>query len=863
MMEKKKGKYLTPMMKQYFEIKNRYENYIVFYRMGDFYEMFDKDAEIASSILNIVLTKRAGIKMCGVPYHSYKTYLKKLIDAQKKVVICEQLEDPKKAKGLVKRGVTEIITPGTVLNDEFLSNDNNFIFSIYEKNGIYYSAWADISTGDFYISDYEKIKILLTELKKINPKEIILSESQKGNIEVYLDEKIEVTILPDSYFNEKKSEEILKDFFNVNTLKFIDPSENKYLITPAASLILYFLDNEVLNLQHFNNLKYINNKNYLYIDNQTFTNLEIFDPLFQSEKNTSLISIFNKTKTPMGNRTLKNYFRYPLNNGEKINKRLNDVECFYNDYYLSSNIILKLKEVKDIERIIVKILNRKILPQDFVKLSSSLFAIKEIESILVENGLKIINISDRILEYSQKIDKAFEKEFLGNIDGGGYIKEGYDKLLDKYRYVENNSNNLLVEYQQQEKEKTNIQNLKIKYNKISGYFFEVSKGNLTKVPDYFIRKQTLTNSERFTTEKLIQYESEIKNAIENRIKREKEILDTFIEEGKLYIKELKNLSYQIGYLDFIVTIAEISRKYKFTRPVFTDENVLEIKEGRHPVVEISLKKEFIPNDLYMSENNYFHLVTGPNMSGKSTYLRQNALIIFLAHVGSFVPAKYVKLHIFDKLFSRVGASDNIAKGESTFLLEMSETANILNNATSKSFVILDEVGRGTATFDGMSLAYAISEYIIKNIRCKTLFATHYYELTSLDENKGVENYKTSVKEWKNKIIFLKKITKGAADRSYGIYVAQIAGIPKEVIDRAKVLLKELEKNEIKFEYKITKKNPANINKQKKENLLFDPYLLEEEKIVEKIKKINIETITPIEAFNILVEFKKIIEKHNL
>lgn len=854
---------LTPMMKQYFDIKKQYEDYIIFYRMGDFYEMFDKDAEITSSILNIVLTKRAGIKMCGVPYHSYKPYLKKLIDAGKKVVICEQLEDPKKAKGLVKRGVTEIITPGTVLNDEFLSSDNNFILSCFENNEVYYCAWSDVSTGEFFVSDYRDLKLFLTEITKIKPKEIIVQEKQNKIFEKLINNNIEITILPDSYFNEKKAEEILKDFFNPGSLKFIDLDENKYLLTAASSLILYFIDNEISNLQHLNWIKYINNKNYLYIDNQTFTNLEIFESLFQSESNTSLISIFNKTRTPMGNRVLKSYFRYPLNDIEKINKRLNDVECFFNDYYLLTNIVSKLKEIKDIERIVVKILNKKILPLDFVKLSFSILAIKEISSILFENGLKIVNVQDELVNYAKKLESAFEPEFLGNIENGGFIKNGFDSELDNLRYIEDNSNKVLLEYQQEEKEKTNIQNLKIKYNKVFGYFFEVSKGNISKVPDYFIRKQTLTNSERYTTEKLIQLEIKIRDAKANRIQKEKEILESLIEEGKLHIDELKKISANIGYLDFVVTIAEISRKYKFVRPIFTDEDVLEIKEGRHPVVEISLKQEFIPNDLSMSNKSFFHLVTGPNMSGKSTFLRQNALIIFLAHIGSFVPASYVKLHLFDKIFSRVGASDNISKGQSTFLLEMSETANILNNATSKSFVILDEVGRGTATFDGMSLAYAISEYIINNLKCKTLFATHYYELTSLDDNKGVENYRTSVKEWNNKIIFLKKIVKGAADKSYGIYVAQIAGIPKDVIERAKILLEELEKNEIKFEYKIANENKEIGKKNSKENLLFDPVSLESEKIIDRIKNINIEKITPIEAFKILLELKETIKKHNL
>ncbi len=851
---------LTPMMQQYYDIKEKYPEHILFFRMGDFYEMFDEDADKASQILNIVLTKRAKTSMCGIPYHSYKPYLKKMIDAGVKVAICEQLEDPKKAKGIVKRGVTEIITPGTVTSEEFLETSSNYILAVYKKNNI---AWADISTGDFFVCSSENENEIIDQINRVNPQEIIMQQKDK-----FLDDEgndhqsfhyEKVTWLSDDYINSRQANPIFTKYYDIFSSKSFGLDKN--LTTVSSFLIQYFIDNEIKNFEHLKPVKKIELKSNLIIDEQTRKNLEIFEPLFNGEKNVTLYKVLNKTKTPIGNRSLHERLKYPYRNEEKIKSNISLVEYFYDNKELNSLIRDHLKDVKDIERLFVKILMNKATPIDMLTIASSIKAVKKIENILIAKDVDLIKVDTKIEEYQKNIQKTINENASTNIDKGNVIKKGVDKDFDKLLYVEENSQTMLIDYQEKVKKETGINNLRIKFNKVFGYFFEVSKGNLDKVPDYFMRKQTLTNSERYTTEHLVNLETDILSAEDKRVAKEKELYNALVESGKEFNREIQILSEQIGNLDILTNFAYLAYKNNWYKPSIGNHNKLEILEGRHPSVETSLKKEFIPNDLNMSEKSYFHLITGPNMSGKSTFLRQNAIIIIMAHLGSFVPATKAHIPIFDQIFSRIGASDNIASGQSTFLIEMSETANILNNATEDSFVILDEVGRGTSTFDGMSLAHSISEYIIRMIKCKTLFATHYHELTLLSSFPGVKNYRTTVKEWNNKIIFLKKVEEGSADKSYGIYVAKLAGIPPKVISDAKELLKTLEKNEINFQ--ASQRKSQAIENEDDKNFLFDSKEFVKDSVIEKLKSIDINNITPMKALNHLNEILEELNKNDL
>jgi|YNPMSStandDraft_1061717.scaffolds.fasta_scaffold00026_12 DNA mismatch repair protein MutS len=912
-------KNLTPMMKQFYSIKEKYQDYIIFFRAGDFYEMFDSDAEEASNILNIVLTQRAGYKMCGVPYHSYKPYLKKLLDNGKKVAICEQLEDPKTAKGIVKRGVVEIYTPGMIINDEFLSKENNFILHAlyYVKDNFYiYSCWADISTGEIYFSTKYDCESFIDTLLMIKPKELILTEVvnyqifEKIDLKINLDKeniqqdntsRFKQVEKDNNNFIEKNDlikknnlkEEFLKNikekvyfaglnFFKIDLIEFekndnfnyyknlivenlkIKKEEeiyldNKYFILSTGILFDNFKKNHISNLKFFQEIKIIEDSFYLEIDEQTSRNLEIFFPLFSNEKDTTIIKFLDYTSTSLGRRKLKEVMLYPLKNADNIKERLSYISELLGNFETTNILFKEIKKIKDIERLFVKIYLGKANPIDLISLKTSFYVIHEINNILNEKFEKFknfIKISPKIYEYLELIDKAIVDEPPVVLENGGVIKEGFSQELDDLIKLNQNSEQFLVEYAEKLKSETNIQNLKIKYNKVFGYFIEISKGNINRVPNYFIRKQTLTNYERFTTEYLIQLESNILNCFEKRLNIEKKIFSEICEKIKDIKIFLEDVFEKIGFLDLYISFTIVAKKYNFTKPEFTLSKDLIIEDGFHPIVkkfiEEQNKEQFITNDLKMNDKKFFHVITGPNMSGKSTFLRQNAIIIYLAHIGSFVPAKRVVLPIFDKIFCRVGASDNIARGQSTFLNEMLETANILKNATHRSFIILDEVGRGTSTFDGMSLAFAISEYIINKIKAKTLFATHYHELIHLDENAEVECYHTVVKEWGDKIIFLKKIEKGYSDKSYGIYVAKLAGIPFEVIERATNLLNLIKENDIRFDFEIKKK--------KEQNFLFDFYENEKEIILNSILNFDIYNTTPAEWFKFLEQIKDKIKK---
>lgn len=855
----------TPMMQQWAKIKSKYKDFIVFYRLGDFYEMFEEDAHIASSILNLALTSRNGHPMCGVPYHSYKIYLKKLITSGKKVVICEQLEDPSKAKGMVKRGVTEVITPGTLIESDFLSSDNNFITCIYIENKAASICWTDVSIGEFYCSEIklkgeerEDFDQIYTFLEKIKPSEIIIAE--KNNILKNLSKRFFVTVLSQSYYEGNDFENLLNSFFSVHSIEdFGIKSLN--LKKTINAMVLYLKENEINIKPKLSKIDLLDNNEYLSIDSRTIHNLEIFEPFLPIDKTFTLFSCINQTKTSMGRRLLRKWLTFPIRNEIELKDRYFLVQKFI-EAKIINTIGEQLTKIFDIERIFTKIIAKKANAMDLINLKYSIIYARSMQLILEDAGLEILKVDDIVLSILNLIENSIV-ENPGSDFEQQVIKKGYNKELDQLFQLSNNVTDLLTDYQEELKRLSSIQNLKIKYNKIFGYFIEVSKGNIDKVPSFFIRKQTLVNNERYTTEKLLELETKISSATAEYKELQRSIFESILDEISKYNEDGLKLSSTIAYIDVIYSFSFIATKYHWVMPHINSESVISIEDGRHPVLDIIMGKECISNDLQMDENKFFHIITGPNMSGKSTYLRQSALILYLAHIGSFVPAKSCNFFILDAIYSRIGASDNIATGQSTFFVEMNETAKILNFATNKSFVILDEVGRGTATFDGMSLAYSICEHLLTDIKCYTLFATHYHELTLLeDEYNEVTNFHMQVSEWEEKIIFLKKCIKGYSDKSYGIYVASLAAIPQKVIERAKTILEILSENEIVFEkkQKVTSKD----KKIKEKETLFDdsiePLLnLSEKLIVEKLKLININELTPVQALNILSELKDLLK----
>lgn len=855
----------TPMMQHWAKIKAKYNDFIIFYRLGDFYEMFEDDAHLASRVLNLTLTSRNGHPMCGVPQHAYKIYLKKLIKSGYKVVVCEQLEDPSKAKGMVKRGVAEVITPGTLIESDFLSSDNNFIVSIYIENKKAGISWCDVSSGEFFVSELllnddenEKFEQIYNFLEKIKPSEIIISSQDKSIKN--LSKRFFTTTLQEAYFDGNNIDKLLNEYFAVYSLE--DFGVKSFLLKRTINaLVLYLKENEINIKPVLSKVNLVEENEHLNIDSRTIHNLEIFEPFLPIDKTHTLFSCINQTKTSMGRRLLRRWLSFPLKNEKELQNRYLLIEKFI-ELKIISTIGEQLQNIMDIERIFTRIYFKRAAAADLLNLKYSIIYAKSIQMILEDAGIDILKVEDDLLGIMDLIEKSICEPASSDFEQQ-VIKNGFDKKLDQLYYIANNATNLLTEYQENLKKESGIQSLKIKYNKVFGYFIEVSKPNLDKIPKYFIRKQTLTNNERFTTEYLLELESKILSANADFKQMQKDIFDSIIDNIiKSYNSGLK-LAESIAYIDVIYSLSNIAYRYHWTKPEINEEMLIKIENGRHPVLDIVLGKECISNDLVMDKNKFFNIITGPNMSGKSTYLRQSALILYLAHIGSFVPAKSISFFMLDSIFSRIGASDNIASGQSTFFVEMNETAKILNFATEKSFVILDEVGRGTATFDGMSLAYAICEHLITKIKCFTLFATHYHELTLLEDKYAeVTNYHMHVSEWEDKIIFLKKCIKGFSDKSYGIYVASLAAIPQNVIERAKTILQILSENEIVFEKRTNIKSK---NKKEKANVtLFDeqiePILLNSEKyIVEKIKQIDINELTPINAFNLLVELKNILK----
>ncbi len=855
----------TPVIQQYKKIKSQYPDTILFFRLGDFYEMFENDAKEVSALLDIVLTKRHTIPMCGVPYHAASNYIARLLKTGKKIAICEQLSTtPPKGAKIVEREVVEIITPGTIVNEDYLDNKkNNYLTAIGKyKNSISFS-YVDISTGEFFVNSFpfeEKVteENILRELIKIAPSEIIIQESfieTNEEIKKIISEFGNTIInrYPDWYFNLNNSLETLKKHFGVATLKCFGIDDNSPEIITAGIIIEYLKENAGTLLSHITNIQKINAKNNLEIDGKTLKNLEIIRNMNDGSHKNTLLSIIDYTKTAMGGRLLKKWIQNPLNNCDLINKRLDLVEFFYKNQLLLTKIRTHLSSLNDIERFTSRLALNKVNAKDLLGLNITLKAFSDISKTISEyNGNTLFpffadnKINEEILSIIKILDSAVYEDPPVTIADGNLIKSGYNNELDKLRNLRDNSREILNQYIETEKEKSGIPNLKIRYNKIIGYFLEITKSYLDNIPSHFIRRQSLVGSERYTTEKLISLETELNSAVEKITVLEKELFIELRDSLKKHIQFLHTVAENLAAIDCIQSYAYASTARGYTRPSVNNSGNIIIKNGRHPVVEATLPQgEYIPNDIILNKKKFFVLLTGPNMAGKSTFLRQAALIILMAQAGIFVPADSADIGLVDKIFCRVGSSDNLARGESTFLTEMSETSYILRNATEDSLLLMDEVGRGTSTDDGLSIARSICEYIIKKIKAKTLFATHYHELAYL-EIPEIENLSMNAVESDGKLIFLKKIIKGAANKSYGINVAEMAGIPYSVISRAEELLEFYEE---KREEKDN--SPAAIQKTSQNELFSEEHIVSKE-----IESIDINNITPIQALKYIENWQK-------
>jgi len=856
------NKKLTPMMKQYFEIKKNHQSEILFFRMGDFYEMFFEDAEIASKILDIALTSRQNdVPMCGIPYHAAESYLARLIKAGKRVAICEQLETVPSEGTIVKREVVRILTPGTIIEQNLLQSDeNNFLSSIFigdKKIGL---TFVDISTGDFYITSIEKnLELFRGEISRYAPKEIVFKET--GNEEdLKFSEQIKSTNIPIYRINEWLYDlDYLKNLFceiyNIASLKGLGITDEIDIIS-GGSILQYLKETQKQICSHLKNPKKISQLNEMILDEATINNLELTKNQQDFSKKKTLFSILNYTKTAMGSRILEHNILHPLVHKESIEKRLDVVQYFYNfhDFLRSTEEILK--NIQDIERIATRFSMNKIAPRYFIALKISIKEALTIKSLFKKQPNDLINelaedIPD-LLGLYKKIDKTISEDPAISPEQGQVLKKGFSEKLDHLYELKNNAKNWILKYQEEEKKKYKISTLRIKYNKIIGYFIEISKGQSDKAPKEYSKKQTLVSSERFTSDELQKLERNILSSSEKIIVIEKEEIEKLKNEIVAKKNQLQKMASTIASIDYFFALAKSAMENNFHRPTFNDTTT-NIINGRHPLVEKYYTKEvFIPNDIFLDDKDeIIKIITGPNMSGKSTYIRTLAIIQLMAQIGSFTPSDESTLTIADRIFTRIGASDNISRGESTFLVEMNETANIINNATDKSIIIMDEVGRGTSTYDGLSIAWAIVEYILRFLKSKTLFATHYHELTQLEKHKGIVNYTVMVKEHFDGVDFLHKVTTGFADKSYGIHVAKLAGLPSEIIEKSKKTLDKLEKN---YRKGYSKKETI-----KEESEQLEIFNASNHIVINALKKIDVNSLTPIDAINEINRLKKLID----
>ncbi|MFP4654752.1 MAG: DNA mismatch repair protein MutS [Methanohalobium sp.] len=879
----------TPAMQQYYEMKNKYSDALLFFRMGDFYECFDDDAKIVSEELEITLTTRNGNKkgekrpLAGIPYHAVDNYLPRLIKKGYKVAICEQLEDPRESKGVVKRGVVRIVTPGTAIDSTmFTDAANNYLMAISEKNNEFGLSFLDVSTGEFLttqLTDEPPYNRISSEISRMRPAECILPP-YLYNSEI-AERLKDLKIIPHEYdsraFDTNEARSQLLQHFNVSTLKGMGCDDLPLAVSSSGATIQYALETQMRELGHVHTLKAYSDSEFMVLDSITLRNLEVVKSVRGEGHDATILKVLDDTKTPMGSRLLQKWLVKPLISVDDINKRLDAVQNLTEETLVRFDLRSYLSYVKDVERLVGRIVYGNSNARDLVALKKSLEVIPDIIQCLDECTKSDIlkEIQDELSSFTELdditklIEKGITDEPPATVREGGLIKVGYSDELDELKDVSRHSKEWIASFQKQERERTGINSLKVGYNKVFGYYIEVTKPNIKYVPDDYIRKQTMANAERFYTPELKERENMIISADEKIVSLEYDLFTDINSRIASHSKKLQRTATLVGKLDVLANLAEVAVDNNYVRPEVADNCNITIREGRHPVVENTVTDGFVANDCAMDcTDNQFLLITGPNMAGKSTYMRQTALVTIMAQAGSFVPASYASIGIVDRVFTRVGAFDDLASGQSTFMVEMVELANILNNATPKSLVLLDEIGRGTSTFDGYSIAKAVVEYIHKKdgVGVRSLFATHYHQLTELENKlKRVKNYHIAVKEKDDNLVFLRKIVPGATDKSYGIQVARYAGVPKKVTNRAREILKDIEKNASigdednkkgKKRTKYTQLVFFDPEKQKQDDRRDDPH-----PVVEEIKNMNTNELTPIDALNKLNELQKKIESN--
>ena len=867
---------ISPMMRKYFEMKEQYPDCIMFFRVGDFYEMFFEDAEVASKVLDLVLTgKDCGLEqrapMAGVPFHAVDTYIRKLIENGYRVAICEQIEDPATAKGLVERDVVRVVTPGTVMEEDILDEkSSNYLASVYTNDTTFGIAWTDISTGEFNLYEYEGANYLdrLSDiLGTIRPEEVISNDHFARiyyTLNFFKNNGMKCRCYHEFAYDYEYALKKLTSLLNVVTLDAFECKDKKCAISASGGLMEYLFQTQKRAMAHINKLTYIKDNSFMILDQATRRNLELTSRAKDGKRQGSLINVIDKTVTAVGARTIKRWIEQPLQDINEINARLDAVELFIENKPVRESIRATLSDFRDLERLAGRIAYGNANPKDLLAIGDTLAILPDIKASITGSNaslVKKINANIHVLKDECKtLSKALDRDMPANFKLGGFIKRGYSKELDELRDIKNVGKDWLLNLENTEKEKTGIKTLKVGYNKVFGYYIEVSNSFKDKVPLEYIRKQTLVGGERFITPELKEIEDKILSADENAMKIELSIFEELKSMLYKVLNELQTTARAIGILDSILSLSQVAASNKYSRPIMNKKiKGINIVGGRHPVVEQLLEKgQYVPNDTSLdSDENRTMVITGPNMAGKSTYMRQVALIVLMAHIGSFVPAESAEIALTDRIFTRIGASDDLSGGQSTFMVEMIEVATILNYATPNSLLILDEIGRGTSTFDGLSIAWAVLEYITKNLRAKTLFATHFHELTELEGLEGVKNYRVLVRETSDTIIFLHKIVRGGASRSFGIEVASLAGVKKEVVDNAKTIMKKLEAESKDRDTNSLLISVAGKNSKTEQINLFDTP--EQDKIRDIIKDIDVNNITPVQALTILQDLKREVE----
>ena len=870
---------LSPMMTQYLETKKQYPDCILFYRLGDFYEMFFEDALTASKALEITLTgKECGLEerapMCGVPYHAVDNYLSRLVQQGYKVAIAEQMEDPKQAKGLVKREVIRVVTPGTLLSGQSLEDSkNNYLMGIVYMDGVFGISAADISTGDYLVTEVKSERALIDEIYKYAPSELICNEAfyMSGVDLEEMKERLHLTVssLDSRFFSDEYCRKLLREHFHVNTLEGLGLADYEAGTIAAGAVLQYLYETQKTSLAHMTAIRPYTTGQYMMLDTSTRRNLELVETLREKQKRGSLLWVLDRTRTAMGARMLRSWIEQPLIDRAAILERQDAVEELNMNFISREEICEYLNPIYDLERLMGRISYKTANPRDLISFKNSIEMLPHIKRLLDDFSAELLKPTNRemdgLSDLADLIERAIEPDPPISVRDGGIIRDGFDEEADKLRHAKTEGKTWLAKLEQEEKEKTGIKNLRIKFNKVFGYYFEVTNSFKDLVPDYFVRKQTLANAERYTTDRLKELEDIILGAEDRLFSLEYDLFCQVRDQIAGEVERIQRTAKAVARLDVFASLSSVATRNNYIKPQINEKGIIQIKNGRHPVVEKMMRDDlFVANDTYLDNGkNRISVITGPNMAGKSTYMRQTALITLMAQIGSFVPAGEANIGICDRIFTRVGASDDLASGQSTFMVEMTEVANILRNATRNSLLILDEIGRGTSTFDGLSIAWAVIEHIsnTKLLGAKTLFATHYHELTELEGTmSGVNNYCIAVKEQGDDIVFLRKIVKGGADKSYGIQVAKLAGVPDSVIERAKELVEELSHADITVRAREIAENSANSQPQRRsvprpdevdmlQMSIFDT--VKDDDIVKELKELELSTMTPIDALNTL------------